>query len=89
MKRQIEIFTSNCPICESVVELVKTTAGENCEIILHDISQDSKSKTSIAKMEAYKVKRIPTIIVDGKLLSCCSNLEITKDSLVSAGIGQC
>jgi len=40
-------------------------------------------------MEEYGVKRLPAIAVNGKLLSCCTNIEITKDDLVNAGIGSC
>jgi hypothetical protein len=40
-------------------------------------------------MEAYGVKRLPAVAIDGKLLSCCTNIEITKNDLVNAGIGRC
>ena len=32
MKRQIEIFTAGCTVCEPVVHLVKETAGKDCEV---------------------------------------------------------
>ena len=64
MKRQIEIFTAGCPVCEPVVQLVKETAGKDCS-------------------------RVPAIAVNGKLLNCCTKIEITKEDLVNAGIGSC
>ena len=59
MKRQIEIFTAGCPVCEPVVALVKETACENCEITIHNLSEQSESKIRVTKMEEYGVKRLP------------------------------
>jgi thioredoxin family protein len=89
MKRQIEIFTAGCPVCEPVVQLVKETADKNCEIIIHNLSEQCESKICVSKMELYGVKRLPAIAVDGKLLNCCENVAITKSDLVNAGIGTC
>ncbi|WP_445736746.1 thioredoxin family protein [Mariniflexile sp.] len=89
MKRQIEIFTAGCPVCEPVVQLVKETAGNDCEITLHNLSEQCESKICVSKMNEYGVNRLPAIAVNGKLLDCCKNVEITKDALVHAGIGSC
>jgi len=86
MKKQIEIFTAGCPVCEPVVTLVKETACENCKITIHNLSEQCESKICVSKMERYKIKRLPAIVVDGKLIGCCKNLEITMDDLVNAGI---
>tara|TARA_R110001592_G_scaffold45430_2_gene145169 strand:- start:8059 stop:8328 length:270 start_codon:yes stop_codon:yes gene_type:complete len=89
MEKQIEIFTAGCPVCEPVVQLVKDTAGTNCEITIHNLSEQCESKVCVSKMEIYGVKRLPAIAVDGKLINCCKNVTITKDDLVNAGIGTC
>lgn len=89
MKKQIEIFTAGCPVCEPVVQLVKDTAGKNCEITIHNLSEQCESKVCVSKMEKYGVKKLPAIAVDGRLLDCCKNVAITKDDLVFAGIGSC
>ena len=89
MKRQVEIFTAGCPVCEPVVQMVKETACENCEITIHNLSTQCESKICVTKMEAYGIKRLPAIVVDGQLLGCCKNIEITKTDLINAGIGQC
>ncbi len=86
-KRKIEIFTAGCPVCEPVVQLVKDTACENCEIIIHNVKEQCESKICLSKMEEYGVKRLPAIAVSGKLLGCCKNIEITKNDLIHAGIG--
>lgn len=58
MKRKIEIFTAGYPECEPVVQLVKETAGKNCEITLYNLSEQSESKICISKMKEYGVKRV-------------------------------
>ncbi len=88
-KRQIEIFTAGCPVCEPVVALVKKTACENCEITIHNLSEQNESTNGIIKMKEYGVKSLPTIVVDRNLIDCYNNVEITKDDLVNAGIGSC
>ncbi|WKD86906.1 hypothetical protein KCTC32516_02286 [Polaribacter huanghezhanensis] len=89
MKRQVEIFTADCPLCEPVVALIKETACENCKITIHNLSEQCESKICVTKMEEYDVKRLPAVAVDGKLIDCCKNAEITKDDLVNVGIGNC
>ncbi len=88
MKRQIEIFTAGCPVCEPVVQLVKETTCGNCEITTYDLVKLCEDKICLQKLEEYGVKRIPAIAVNGKLLNCCQNNVITKEDLISAGIGQ-
>ena len=84
MKVQIEIFTAGCPFCEPVVELVKTTASENSEIVVYDLSKSSED--ILTKAKTYGVERLPAIAVEGKLLGCCKNIAITKEDLINAGI---
>lgn len=88
MKRQIEIFTAGCPVCNPVVQLVRETASENCEITVFDLVKQCEEQECISKMKRYNVKRLPSVAVDGRLLDCCKNIEITKDDLIAAGIGQ-
>jgi len=85
MKKQIEILTAGCPVCEPVVQLVKDTAGVNCDITIHNLSEACNDDVC----KKYNVKRLPAIAVDGKLLDCCKNIEITKEDLINAGIGLC
>ncbi|PCI00389.1 MAG: glutaredoxin [Flavobacteriaceae bacterium] len=89
MKKQIEIFTAGCPVCEPVVQLVKETAGDNCEIITYNVASPCDSGICVSKLETYGIKKLPAIAVDGKLLSCCTHIQITKNELLSAGIGKC
>ena len=70
MKRQIEIFTAGCPVCEPTVQLVKETVCEICETTIYNLSEQCDNKVCITKMKDYGIKRLPTIVVNGKLLDC-------------------
>ncbi len=85
MKTQVEIFTAGCPICEPVVQLVKNTAGTHCDITIHNLTEEPND----AVYKKYNIKKLPAVAVDGKLLDCCKNIEITKKDLINAGIGMC
>jgi len=87
MKRTVEIFTAGCPVCDPVVKLVKETANDNCEITVYDLVKQCEEKICIDKMNDYGINRVPSIVVDGKLLECCDR-AITQQDLVSAGISQ-
>lgn len=88
MKRNVEVFTANCPLCEPVVKMVKELGCNDCDITVYDLVKQCEDKTCLDKVSEYQIKKVPAITVDGKLLECCQNQEITRNSLVEAGIGQ-
>ena len=88
MKRSVEVFTAGCPVCDPVVQMVKDLACDQCEITIYDLIKQSDDKTCLSKIEAYQIKKVPSVAVDGKLLNCCVNDAISKDELIKAGIGQ-
>lgn len=88
MKRKIEIFTANCPICDPVVKIVKDLACGSCELTVYDLVQQCENKECINKAREYGISKVPSVVVDGKLLSCCQDNTITKEDLLNAGIGQ-
>lgn len=88
MKRQVEIFTAGCPLCDPVVKMVKEIACDQCEITIYDLVKQCEDKTCLSKLEEYQVKKVPAVAVNGKLLNCCENQEISREELITAGIGQ-
>ncbi|MGH2554617.1 MAG: glutaredoxin family protein [Actinomycetota bacterium] len=82
-KRQIEVFTAGCPVCEPAVELVQGLACPDCEVTVHDLRQEGAEK-----VEAYGIKTVPAVVVDGRLVSCCENSGPRSEELEAAGIGQ-
>ena len=83
-KRQVEVFTAGCPVCEPVVQLVKELACPDCEVAVRDL-HDTRAA---GKASAYGVKTVPAVVVNGRLASCCENTGPNREDLAAAGIGQ-
>lgn len=88
MKRQIEVFTANCPVCDPIVKMIEELACDGCEVTTYDLVKQCDDKTCLAKMNAYGIQKIPAVAVNGKLLDCCKDQAITKEKLIEAGISQ-
>jgi len=82
-KRQVEIFTAGCPVCEPAVRLVDELACPDCEITVHDLHEGGTAKAA-----SYGITTLPTIVVDEQIVSCCDNRGPDRDELAAAGIGR-
>lgn len=87
-KRKVEVFTAGCPVCEPVVQLVKQTACPSCEVIVHDLNKGCATNECRDKAKKYGITKLPSVVVDGKLLECCKVGNITEQSLRAAGVGR-
>lgn len=88
MKRQIEVFTAGCPVCEPTVKTVKEMACDSCEVTVYDLVKQCDDKVCVDKMKEYNITSLPAVAVNGKLLACCQNRGVSKDELAAAGIGK-
>ncbi len=80
-KRQVEIFTADCPLCDETVKMVRELACSSCQVSVYDL----REKTDLAKAEQYGVNGVPAIAVNGRLvLTGKPNTE----QLQAVGIGQ-
>jgi len=83
-KRQVEVFTAGCPVCDPAVQLVNELACPDCEVTIHDLHEaDAAGKASV-----YGVKTVPAVVVDGRIASCCDTGGPNRDELATAGVGQ-
>ena len=82
-KRQIEVFTAGCPVCEPAVALVNEMACPDCEVTVHDLREPGSELAA-----SYGLKTIPAVVVDGNLVSCCDTPGPSREALAEAGIGQ-
>lgn len=81
--RTVEVFVSGCPCCDDAVQLVKSLACESCDVQILDMRADRGVQD---KAKEYGVKRVPAVVVDGKLADCCQG-SIDAASLRAVGIG--
>lgn len=86
-KRNVEVFTAGCPVCEPVAELVKKTACPACEVVIYDLNKGCATNECRDKVKKYGVTRVPAVAVNGKPLDCCKGGTVTEAALRAAGVG--
>jgi glutaredoxin len=83
-KRQIEIFSAGCPVCQDTIDLVNRLACASCEISVLDMND----KKVAARAAELGVRSVPAVAVNGKLADCCTGRGVNENALRAAGIGQ-
>ena len=84
-KRNIEIFTAGCPVCDRSVQAILAAACEHCAITVHDLSSGDPELVRLAV--GYGVRRLPAVAIDGELASCCGVGEPELAALRAGGLG--
>lgn len=87
-KRNVEVFTSGCYLCDETVHLVKELACPNCDVTVYDLSNPCETKECIEKSKTYGINSVPTVVVDGKIVEYCQRGKPDREALMAAGIGQ-
>ena len=82
--RRIEIFSADCPVCQSVVSQVQGAACSSCDIQVLDMKAPDIQK----RAADLGIKSVPAVVIDGKLADCCASRSVDLDVLRSAGLGQ-
>lgn len=83
-KRQIEIFSAGCPLCQDTIDMVNRIACPSCEISVLDMN-DSKVAKRAAQLG---IGSVPAVAVNGKLADCCSGRGVDENVLRTVGTGQ-
>jgi glutaredoxin len=84
-KRKIEVFIAGCPVCDETVKLVESMMCPSCELQILNMRTDTTAQT---KASVYGVKRVPTVVVDGKIADCCRQGAADKNTLLNLGVGR-
>jgi hypothetical protein len=82
-KRKIEIFSAGCPASEEAVDTVKRIACPSCETEVLDMHQPDVA----ARAATLGISRVPAIVIDGVLASCCASGPVDEHVLRAAGVG--
>ena len=82
-RRQVEVFTAGCPLCEPVAQLVEEMACPDCEVTVHDLRRSGAEQAA-----RYGITTVPAVVVDGTVASCCRNRGPNPEGLAAAGIGR-
>ena len=82
-KRKVEVFSAGCSLCDDAIALVQRLACGSCDVVVHDMRKPEVA----TKAKGYGVKRVPAVVVDGRIADCCSGPGLEESALRSAGIG--
>lgn len=75
----IEVFAGGCPACDDVIELVNRIATPGS--VVHVLDMHDAAVAARAKM--LGIKSIPSVVIDGKLASCCASRGVDEATLRS------
>lgn len=84
-KRRVEIFSAGCKTCQRTIEQLREQIDSRHEIVIHDMNKD---KGAAEKADAFGIRTVPAIVVDGFLLACCKNKGPTLRELHAAGLAK-
>lgn len=82
-KRQIEVFSDGCAVCEETQAMVQRLACPSCEVTVLDIHDLEVA----ARAKACCIHAVPAVVVDGQLGACCAGSGPIEATLKPAGIG--
>lgn len=83
-KRQIEVFSANCALCEETVSMVQALACPSCKITVLDMREDAV----LDRARDLGVTSVPAVAINGKLAECCSDRGPDEAVLRATGLGQ-
>ena len=81
--RNVEVFSAGCSCCDEAVKAVKAAACPSCNVQVRDMRDPAVA----ADAKRYGIKRVPAVVIDGKLAECCAVGGIDMDVLRSLGLG--
>ncbi len=83
-KRQIEIFSAGCAVCEAAIARIDENACPSCEVTTLDMNAPGVAE----RADALGIRSLPAVVIDGKLADCCAGEGVDEDALRAAGLGQ-
>ncbi len=83
-KRQIEVFSAGCPVCEETIALVNRIVCSSCEVTVLNTNNSEVA----ARARRLGIRSIPAVVINGKLADCCAGCGPDESTLRAAGIGQ-
>lgn len=83
-KRQIEVFSAGCPVCQETAELVNTIACPSCEVSVLDMNDPDVA----GRAKSLGIRSVPAVVIDGQLADCCAGRGSDETTLRAAGLGQ-
>ena len=81
--QKIEVFTTGCPCCTEALELVEFLAGTE-----HDVKvRDTHDPAVAVAASGYGIRRVPAVVIDGRLADWCARRDLDEATLTQAIFG--
>ena len=76
-KHTIEVFAAGCSACQEVIDLVNKVAAPGSAIHVLDMHE----ATVAARAKSLGIRSVPSVVIDGKLASCCAARGVDEATL--------
>jgi len=76
-RRKIEVFTAGCSVCAEAVQLVEFLAGTKHDVEIHDMHDPAV----VVVAAGYGIRRLPAVVVDGRLADWYAGMGLDEDTL--------
>jgi len=63
-RRQVEVFSTGCPVCEETIRLIQRLCSNFCEIAVLSV----KDETIANRARGLGLRSFPAVVVDGELV---------------------
>lgn len=83
-KRQVEVFSAGCPVCEETIRLIERIACPSCEVSVLDMDDAGVA----GRAREMGIRSLPAVVVDGELADCCAGRGPDESALRAAGVGR-
>lgn len=83
VRRRVEIFSAGCRTCTRAIEELREEIDPRHEIIVHEVH---RSDAAAGRADAFGIRALPALAVDGRLLGCCRNTGPSLSELRAAGV---
>ena len=79
----VEVFRAGCILCDNTVRLVRDLAGSRTTVHVYNM----ETGDALVKAREYGVTRVPSVVIDGRLVRCCQGDAVDEQTLRSLGLG--
>ena len=73
----IEVCAAGCPACDDVISLVHRVASPGARVKVLDMHDAAVA----ARAKSLGIKSVPSVVIDGKLASCCASRGVDEATL--------
>ncbi|MBL1215183.1 MAG: glutaredoxin [Ignavibacteriae bacterium] len=80
----IEVFTAGCKFCGDVELQVTEIAGDKHKVIVYNTTDKNYSTKYYEAAKNYGINSLPSVVVKGELLTCCSRKNFNPELLTQA-----